>query len=138
MMSGHEEQQRAVCRGQAQYALELYLSGFGRDRLPEVTARAGEAAGQMTREGTAVRFLRSIFVRGDEICFFLFDAPSRDAVVEVARRAAITFERVLEVEVAGAEPRLGGAMVESSHPSPSADARVSDGSLNPTMEPRGR
>ncbi len=46
-------------------------------------------AEQMARERTQVRFLRSIFVPGDEICFLLFTGPSAEAVTEVVRRASI-------------------------------------------------
>jgi len=46
-------------------------------------------AEQMAREGAQVRFLRSIFVPGDEICFLLFTGPSAEAVAEVVRRASI-------------------------------------------------
>ena len=83
-----------------QYALELYLPRFGRDALPEAAARAGAAAEQLRGLGTPVRFLRSIFLPGDEICFLLFEGPSSEAVAETGRRAAIAFERVVEVEIA--------------------------------------
>jgi len=46
-------------------------------------------AEQMAREGAQGRFLRSIFVPGDEICFLLFTGLSAEAVAEVVRRAAI-------------------------------------------------
>jgi len=57
--------------------------------LSEATERAGAMAEQMARERTQVRFLRSIFVPGDEICFLLFTGPSAEAVTEVVRRASI-------------------------------------------------
>jgi hypothetical protein len=93
-------------RADVQYALELYLPRFGGDVLDKTVACAGAVAEQMEREGTRVRFLRSLFLRGDEVCLLLFDGPSGDAVTELARRAAISFERVLEVEVAVAEAPL--------------------------------
>jgi len=87
----------------------------GNDALPEATERAAATAEQMAREGTPVRFLRSLFVPGDEICFFLFDGPSADAVTELARRAAITFERVLEVEAAVDERSWPAAASSATH-----------------------
>jgi len=44
---------------------------------------------QMAREGTQVRFLRSIFVPGDEICFLLITGllPKRSPKWFVARRS---------------------------------------------------
>ena len=49
------------------------------------------------KEGTApVRFDRSIYVPEDEICFFVFDAPSgRDAAL-AAERALLDPIRVVE------------------------------------------
>src|SRR5262249_18452322 len=90
-------------RAGVQYAGELYLPRFRNDALPEGKDRVRAAADEMTREGTSIRFLRSLFVPGDEICLLLLDGPSREAVAEVARRAGIAFERVLEVEVAADE-----------------------------------
>jgi hypothetical protein len=51
---------------------------------------------ELTREGTRVRFDRSIHVPEDEICFFVFDAPSsRDAAL-VAERAGLDPVRIVE------------------------------------------
>jgi len=68
----------------------------------------------MAREGTQVRFLRSIFVPGDEICLLLITGPSAEAVAEVVRRASITFERVVEVNVAFDERARPGRGAEES------------------------
>lgn len=54
------------------------------------------AAAELTREGTPVRCLRSIFVPEDETCFLLCEAGSAAAVLETAQRAALTFERIAE------------------------------------------
>jgi len=72
-----------------QYALEVYV--------PRAANDTGHAA--WCRD-TPVRFLRSIFIPQDEMCFVLVEATSRAAVVDAARRAAVAFERVLEVEIA--------------------------------------
>lgn len=47
-----------------------------------------------------VRFVRSIFVPEDETCFYLFEAPSVEAVREAAHRAGLQVERVSEATVA--------------------------------------
>jgi hypothetical protein len=47
-------------------------------------------------EGTPIRYLRSIFVPDDETCFYLYEAASRDAVREAARRAQLPSDRVFE------------------------------------------
>ena len=78
----------------AEFLVELYVSRTGAVALEEGTARARLAAAQLTREGTPVRYLRSIFVPEDETCFFLCEAVSEEAVRETARRAALSFERI--------------------------------------------
>ncbi len=79
------------------YLVETYLA---RGRAGERTARerrARSAAEELTDGRTRVRFDRSIYVPEDEICFFVFDAPSgRDAAL-VAERAELDSIRVVEV-----------------------------------------
>jgi len=76
--------------------VETYLA---RSRAGERVARerlARSAAEELTHEGTRLRFERSIYVPEDEICFFVFDAPSaRDAAL-VAQRAGLDAFRVVE------------------------------------------
>lgn len=84
------------------YLVELYLSHADSAAVRFGAERARLAAEELTREGTPVRYLRSIFVPEDETCFHLCEAGSAEAVREVVRRAAIPFERVAE---AIAEPR---------------------------------
>ena len=79
------------------YLVETYLA---RGRAGERAARerrARSAAEELTDVRTRVRFDRSIYVPEDEICFFLFDAPSgRDAAL-IAERAELDSIRVVEV-----------------------------------------
>lgn len=79
------------------YLVETYLA---RGRAGERAARerrARSAAEELTDGRTRVRFDRSIYVPEDEICFFVFDAPSgRDAML-VAERAELDSIRVVEV-----------------------------------------
>ena len=76
--------------------METYLA---RSRAGERVAHerlARSAAEELTHEGTRLRFERSIYVPEDEICFFVFDAPSaRDAAL-VAQRAGLDAFRVVE------------------------------------------
>ena len=60
---------------------------------PEDVSRAAD---QLTREGQQVRLLQSLFVPQDETCFLLFEAQSKDAVAEAARRCGLRFERLVE------------------------------------------
>jgi hypothetical protein len=78
------------------YLVETFLA---RGRAGELSARerrARSAAEELTRETTRVRFDRSIHVPEDEICFFVFDAPSRQEVALAARRAGLDPIRVVE------------------------------------------
>jgi len=65
--------------------------------------RARSAAEELTRQGTRVRFDRTIHVPEDEICFFVFNAPSgRDAAL-AAERAELNPFRVVEAVSSGKE-----------------------------------
>jgi hypothetical protein len=79
-----------------EFLVELYVSRGDGDSVANSAAKARIAAEELTREGTTVRYLNSIFVPEDETCFFLYQAVSADAVREAARRAALPFERVSE------------------------------------------
>jgi hypothetical protein len=89
-----------------EYLLELYVSRGDAGAVERGAERSRRSAAELTREGTPVRYLRSIFVPEDETCFFLYEAASADAVREVARRAQLSFERVTEA-LAG-PTRTGG------------------------------
>ena len=88
--------------------METYLA---RGRAGERAAReqrARSAAEELTEGRTRVRFERSIHVPEDEICFFIFDAPSgRDAAL-AAQRAQLDPIRVVEAF----SSRRGGALGE--------------------------
>jgi hypothetical protein len=78
------------------YLVETYLA---RSRSRERTARecrARSAAQELTNGRRRVRFDRSIYVPEDEICFFMFDAPTgRDAAL-AAQRAELQPIRIVE------------------------------------------
>jgi hypothetical protein len=80
----------------AEFLLEQYVSRTDSAAVERGEERARVAAEQLTREGTPVRFLRSIFVPEDETGFYLCEAASVDAVRELAKRAALPVERVVE------------------------------------------
>ena len=87
------------------YLVETYLA---RSRAGERAARerrARTAAETLTQERTRVRFERSIYVPEDEICFYVFDAPSgRDAAL-AAHRAELEPLRVVEAIPSDKEER---------------------------------
>lgn len=85
------------------YLVETYLAqGNGAERTAR-EARAQSVAEELTREGTSVRFQRAFHLPADEICFFVFAAPSsRDAAL-AAERAQLDPIRVVEAIPTGEE-----------------------------------
>jgi hypothetical protein len=63
--------------------------------------RARSAAEELTRQGTRVRFDRTIHVPEDEICFCIFDAQSGREAALVAQQAALDPFRVVEAVSSG-------------------------------------
>ena len=78
------------------YLVETYLA---RGRAGELTARerrARSAAEELTQGTARVRFDRSIHVPEDEICFYVYDAPSACDAADAAQRAGLDPIRVVE------------------------------------------
>ncbi|HEY7148861.1 MAG TPA: hypothetical protein VH420_05385 [Gaiellaceae bacterium] len=74
------------------YLVETYLARGDAGELAGRERRARSAADELTR----VSFDRSIHVPEDELCFFVFDAPSsRDALL-AAERAELGPIRIVE------------------------------------------
>lgn len=80
------------------YTVELRPPDTGWQELQQATARARQATEEMRREGSQVRFLRSLFVPEDDACFFLYEGPSARAVRAAAIRA--------QLEVLAVDPAL--------------------------------
>ena len=78
-----------------QYLVELYLPRRDEAALADAAMRAGAACDALASEGTHVRYLRTIFVPQDEICFHLYEAQAADAVGEASLRAEIAYERIV-------------------------------------------
>jgi hypothetical protein len=88
------------------YLVETYLA---RGRAGERSARerrARSAAEELTEGRASVAFDRSIYIPEDEICFFVFAAPSaRDAAL-AAERARLDPIRVTAISFRHEDPRL--------------------------------
>ena len=80
----------------AEYLVERYVSRSDAEALQLGAGRARREAERLSREGTPVRLVRSIFVPEDETCFYLYEAESSDAVIEAARRAELRVDRIAQ------------------------------------------
>ena len=87
------------------YLIETYLARGEADQRAARERRARSAAEELTRGATRVRFDRSIHVPEDEICFYVFDAPSARHAAEAAKRAGLDPIRVVEAVSSGKEKR---------------------------------
>jgi hypothetical protein len=79
-----------------EFVAEQYIPAADAGVAAERAGAARRAAEQLTREGTRVQFVRSIFVPEDETCIHLYRAESPEAVQVVAARALFRLERVTE------------------------------------------
>jgi hypothetical protein len=80
------------------HVIETYLSREHADELDAATRRLRLTAGVPPPGEAQVRYVRSVFVPADETCFHFVEAPSADAAGELAIRAAISPDRVVEAE----------------------------------------
>jgi hypothetical protein len=87
------------------YLVETYLARGNAGELAARERRARSAAEELTREKSRVRFECSIHVPEDEICFFLFDAPSGRVAALTAQRAGLDPVRVVEAVSSRKEKR---------------------------------
>jgi hypothetical protein len=78
------------------YLVEAYVSKSDANGPAGIPDRAVLASREMRREGTFVRYVRSILVPQDETCFHIFEAGSEQDARNAAARAGIQPERVLE------------------------------------------
>jgi hypothetical protein len=78
------------------YVIEAYVSSLEQGKLDNAAKRAREVAVALEAEGRRIRFVRSTFLPTDEVGFLVFDAESADVVRELAGRADITHERIVE------------------------------------------
>jgi hypothetical protein len=78
------------------YLVETYLSRGQAGERSARERRARSAAEELTQKRTPVRLECSIHVPEDEICFFIFDAPSGRVAALVAQCAGLDPFRVVE------------------------------------------
>ncbi len=76
------------------YLLELYMPRG--QALEEAAARARMVGDRKARSEAAVRYVRTMYVAEDETCFHVFEASSREALLEAASRSGLTDARITE------------------------------------------
>jgi hypothetical protein len=80
------------------YVVELYRPNSSVEPLRGVADRLRSSAAELVGEGTAVRYVGSIFLPGDETCLHVLEAPCEADVRAVAELAAIDVDRVIPAE----------------------------------------
>ena len=79
-----------------QYVVERHLPNFTGEQVAAAAKRAKQTTLAMTREGTPVRYLRSIFIPGEDKCYCLFEGESPDSVLVANQRAELPVENISE------------------------------------------
>ena len=81
------------------------------DQVADLTARARQAATRLRRQGTDVRFVRSVYAPESDSLFLVYQATSEDAVAVAAGDANLGTARVsaaisgdIDAPAAGGQP----------------------------------
>jgi hypothetical protein len=78
------------------FMVESYPVGFSADELTAASNRVALVAEEYRLDGIDVRLVESTLVPAEDSLFCIFEAPSREVVEEVAARAALPIERLIE------------------------------------------
>jgi hypothetical protein len=76
--------------------VESYPVGLTAEALTAASDRAARVAEEFRLGGIDVRLVESTLLPAEESLFCIFDAPSREVVEEIAARAALPIERLIE------------------------------------------
>ena len=77
------------------YLVETYLPGSLEVDACAAGGSLRDAAQAMTRESTPVRYIRTTLLPGDETCFHVVEADSKQTVEELTRRVGLGHARVV-------------------------------------------
>ncbi len=86
------------------YLAEAYVTRPQARELRTHERRVRAATEELRRQGLPIRLVSSIFVPMDEICFYVFEADSAEAVGAACHRAALRFGRIVEAVDSREEP----------------------------------
>lgn len=78
------------------FLVESHLAQSRAAELATTASRARQAAEAMRGEGIPVHHVRSTFLAEEEVCVHVFEASSAAVAGEASRRAAITYDRIME------------------------------------------
>ena len=84
----------------AEFLVEWFVSRNDLGTVERNARLAAQAAVELSREGTPISFVRSIFIAEDETCFHLYESATIDSVRAAAERAAVPYERIIEAVTA--------------------------------------
>ena len=76
------------------YLVEVYLSRLHGAALSELSLRLRRTTDELSRAGTPVVYVRSVFLPEDETCFHFFEAPSLEAIQESCSLLGLTRARI--------------------------------------------
>ena len=79
-----------------QFIVEVFTPRPSAGELATAERRARLAARRLSASDGDVRYVRATYVPQDEICFFVFDAPSDRHAALVAERAGLDPIRIVE------------------------------------------
>ncbi len=79
-----------------QYVVERHLPNFTGEMIAAAAKRAKQTTLAMTREGTPIRYMRSIFIPGEDKCYCLFEGESAETVRLANERADLPVESISE------------------------------------------
>jgi hypothetical protein len=80
--------------GSSRYLVEWYQPALSAARLEETAREIDRYAAEVSKEGTPVSRLLTLFMPDDEVAFCLFAARSSASVERACRRAALPFDRI--------------------------------------------
>lgn len=78
------------------YAADRNLPGITMDQLAAAQQAAIDTSRRFTEEGKPVRYIRSMYVPGDDRCICLFEAADAESVEAVNEEAGIPYTRITE------------------------------------------
>jgi hypothetical protein len=79
------------------YLVECFTPGVDRAEVQDVAARVSRAALELRGQGRAIHYDGALLLRADEVVLHRFRSESPALVRETADRAAMAYERVLDV-----------------------------------------